>query len=76
MTEHADVQLRVARVQDYDLATVANQGDDAETVQLLRFSLPDGTNSPWLALSTAQYANLLEEMRTRQQAALEHDFGV
>lgn len=67
-----DVQFRVARILDYDLATVASDG---ETLQLLRVSLPDGTYSPWLAFEPKQYSDLIHDMGTRQHAALERDFG-
>src|SRR5882724_8666255 len=70
MPDYVDVPLNIARVQSHEVHTVINPG---ETLQLLRVTLPDGSQSPWLAFTPAQYSDLMADMRTRQLAALENE---
>lgn len=54
----------------------ATVGSNEETLQLIRFSLPDGTYSPWLALSPQRFIEMHSDMRTRIQAALEAQYDM
>lgn len=64
-------QLKVLRIVGVDTATVATE--TGEPLQLLRFD--SGSDySPWIALTGRQLDNLLEDLKTRQTAALDFDY--
>lgn len=66
-------QLNVLHVLGHDTATIASE--TGETLTLLRFASGCGDHSPWMALTSRQLDDLLEDLKTRQQAAIEHDYS-